>query len=81
MNVVSVDTPNTLSITYERDLFGMYHDWCKSFSTYLSSTISSMQIICFQDSKKCVCNFQIIVAKIDRILRLESMLIVRDTAE
>jgi hypothetical protein len=34
MNVVSVDSPDTLPIIYERGLFGMYHDWCESFNTY-----------------------------------------------
>jgi hypothetical protein len=34
MNVVTVDSPDTLPVIYERGLFGMYHDWCESFSTY-----------------------------------------------
>jgi hypothetical protein len=34
MNIVPVDAPDTLPIIYERGLFGMYHDWCESFSTY-----------------------------------------------
>lgn len=34
MNIVTVDSPDTLPIIYERGLFGMYHDWCGSFSTY-----------------------------------------------
>lgn len=34
MNIVTVDSPDTLPIIYERGLFGMYHDWCESFSTY-----------------------------------------------
>jgi hypothetical protein len=34
MNIVPVDSPDTLPIIYERGLFGMYHDWCESFSTY-----------------------------------------------
>jgi len=34
MNVISVNAPDTLPIIYERGLFGMYHDWCESFSTY-----------------------------------------------
>lgn len=34
MNVVNVDAPDTLPIIFERGLFGMYHDWCESFSTY-----------------------------------------------
>ncbi|XWS44687.1 hypothetical protein CRYUN_Cryun15aG0069000 [Craigia yunnanensis] len=34
MNVVPIDSPDTLPIIFERGLFGMYHDWCESFSTY-----------------------------------------------
>ena len=34
MNVVTIDSPDTLPVIYERGLFGMYHDWCESFSTY-----------------------------------------------
>ena len=34
MNVVPIDSQDTLPIIYERGLFGIYHDWCESFSTY-----------------------------------------------
>lgn len=34
LNVVNVNAPDTLPIIYERGLFGIYHDWCESFSTY-----------------------------------------------
>lgn len=34
MNVIPIDSPDTLPIIYERGLFGIYHDWCESFSTY-----------------------------------------------
>lgn len=34
MNVVPIDSPDTLPVIYERGLFGMYHNWCESFSTY-----------------------------------------------
>lgn len=34
MNVVPIDAPDTLPVIYERGLFGIYHDWCESFSTY-----------------------------------------------
>ena len=34
MNVVPIDSADTLPIIYERGLFGMYHDWCESFNTY-----------------------------------------------
>ncbi|KAK1365630.1 hypothetical protein POM88_041191 [Heracleum sosnowskyi] len=36
MNVVPITSSDTLLIIYERGLFGMYHDWCESFSTYLN---------------------------------------------
>lgn len=34
MNVVTINSPDTLPVIYERGLFGIYHDWCESFSTY-----------------------------------------------
>ncbi|KAG4392958.1 hypothetical protein GLYMA_04G243900v4 [Glycine max] len=34
MNVVPIDSPDTLPIIYERGLFGIYHDWCESLNTY-----------------------------------------------
>lgn len=34
LNVVNINAPDTLPIIYERGLFGIYHDWCESFSTY-----------------------------------------------
>lgn len=34
MNVVPIDSPDTLPIIYERGFFGIYHDWCESFNTY-----------------------------------------------
>lgn len=34
LNVVPIDSADTLPIIYERGLFGIYHDWCESFSTY-----------------------------------------------
>nr|CAB3468988.1 unnamed protein product [Digitaria exilis] len=34
MNVVNVDAADTLPVIFERGLFGIYHDWCESFSTY-----------------------------------------------
>ena len=34
MNTVNIDSPDTLPVIYERGMFGIYHDWCESFSTY-----------------------------------------------
>ncbi|KAL4349925.1 hypothetical protein AHAS_Ahas10G0090700 [Arachis hypogaea] len=58
----------------------MYHDWCKSFSTYFRSYDLLHANYLFLRLKK-RCNFQVVVAEVDRILRPERMFIVRDTAE
>ncbi|XLU26963.1 hypothetical protein S245_063029, partial [Arachis hypogaea] len=75
-----LDTPDTLPILYEHGLFGMYHNWCKLFSTYPRSYNFLHTDYLFSRLKK-MCNFQVVVAEIDQFLRPESMLLVRDTAE
>ncbi|XLS86324.1 hypothetical protein HN51_036490, partial [Arachis hypogaea] len=73
-------TPDTLPIIYERGLFDMYYDWCKSFSTYHRSYDFLYVDYLFSRLKK-MYNFQVVVVEIDQILRPKSTLIVRDTTE
>ncbi|CAI8619155.1 unnamed protein product [Vicia faba] len=80
MNVVTVDSPDTLPIIFERGLFGIYHDWCESFSTYPRSYDLLHADHLFSKLKK-RCKFEAVVAEVDRILRPGGKLIVRDTAE
>ncbi|CAK9171500.1 unnamed protein product [Ilex paraguariensis] len=80
MNVVSVDSPDTLPLIYERGLFGMYHDWCESFSTYPRSYDLLHADHLFSKIKN-KCNLTALVAEVDRILRPEGKLIVRDKVE
>ncbi|KAI4345070.1 hypothetical protein L6164_012237 [Bauhinia variegata] len=80
MNVVSVDAPDTLPIIYERGLFGIYHDWCESFSTYPRSYDLLHADHMFTKLKK-RCTLVGVVAEIDRILRPEGKFIVRDKVE
>ncbi|KAJ1405038.1 S-adenosyl-L-methionine-dependent methyltransferase [Sesbania bispinosa] len=80
MNVVTVDSPDTLPIIFERGLFGIYHDWCESFSTYPRSYDLLHADHLFSKLKK-RCKFEAVVAEVDRILRPEGKLIVRDTVE
>ncbi|KAJ9560227.1 hypothetical protein OSB04_005387 [Centaurea solstitialis] len=80
MNVVPVDSPDTLPIIYERGLFGIYHNWCESFSTYPRSYDLLHADHLFSDVKK-RCKIQSLMAEVDRILRPEGKLIVRDTVE
>lgn len=80
MNVVSVDSPDTLPIIYERGLFGIYHDWCESFSTYPRSYDLLHADHLFSKIKK-KCNITALIAEVDRILRPEGKLIIRDTTD
>ncbi|CAA0819523.1 Probable methyltransferase PMT26 [Striga hermonthica] len=80
MNVVSIDAPDTLPIIYERGLFGIYHDWCESFSAYPRSYDLLHADHLFSKIQK-KCNIMGLVAEVDRILRPEGKIIVRDTVE
>ncbi|KAM7276757.1 hypothetical protein ACFE04_018623 [Oxalis oulophora] len=80
MNVVSIDSADTLPIVYERGLFGIYHDWCESFSTYPRSYDLLHADHLFSKVKK-RCKLVTVAAEVDRIVRPEGKLIVRDDTE
>ncbi|KAL3844764.1 hypothetical protein ACJIZ3_002167 [Penstemon smallii] len=80
MNIVSVDAPDTLPIIYERGLFGIYHDWCESFSTYPRS-YDLLHADHLFSKIKTKCNIMALVTEADRILRPDGKIIVRDTVE
>ncbi|XP_021301189.1 probable methyltransferase PMT26 [Herrania umbratica] len=80
LNVVPIDSPDTLPIIYERGLFGMYHDWCESFSTYPRSYDLLHADHLFSKVKK-RCNLVAVIAEVDRVLRPEGKLIVRDNVD
>ncbi|PKA51739.1 putative methyltransferase PMT26 [Apostasia shenzhenica] len=77
MNVVPIDSPDTLPVIYERGLFGIYHDWCESFNTYPRTYDLLHADHLFSGLKKRCVLFPVIV-EVDRILRPEGKLIVRD---
>ncbi|XP_074371252.1 putative methyltransferase PMT25 [Apium graveolens] len=80
MNVVPITSSDTLPIIYERGLFGMYHDWCESFSTYPRTYDLVHADHLFSDLRK-RCKLEGVIAEVDRILRPKGILIVRDDAE
>ncbi|XP_047074171.1 probable methyltransferase PMT26 [Lolium rigidum] len=80
MNVVPIDSPDTLPIIYERGLFGLYHDWCESFSTYPRSYDLVHANHIFSKVKK-RCELLGVIVEVDRIARPGGRLIVRDDME
>ncbi|PNY06462.1 putative methyltransferase PMT27-like protein [Trifolium pratense] len=76
-NIVNIDAPDTLPIIYERGLFGIYHDWCESFSTY-PRTYDLLHADKLFSKIKERCKIVPVIAEVDRIMRPGGTLIVRD---
>lgn len=78
MNVVPVNgANNTLGIIYERGLLGTYMDWCEAFSTYPRTydLIHAHGVFSMYMDK---CDIIDILLEMDRILRPEGTVIIRD---
>ncbi|KAK5819028.1 probable methyltransferase PMT15 [Gossypium arboreum] len=82
MNAVPVeaDQLNTLGVIYERGLIGTYQNWCEAMSTYPrtydfihADTIFSL----YKDS----CDTEDILLEMDRVLRPEGGVIIRDDVD
>lgn len=81
MNVVpTIAEKNTLGVIYERGLIGIYHDWCEGFSTYPRTydLIHANGVFSLYKDK---CNLEDILLEIDRILRPEGAVILRDEVD
>ncbi|KAJ0961753.1 hypothetical protein J5N97_029581 [Dioscorea zingiberensis] len=81
MNVVpTISKKNTLGIIYERGLIGIYHDWCEAFSTYPRTydLIHASGLFSLYQNK---CKTEDILLEMDRILRPEGTVILRDDVD
>ncbi|QHO08498.1 putative methyltransferase [Arachis hypogaea] len=86
MNVVPADKPSTLDVIYDRGLIGLYHDWCEPFSTYprtydLLHATNIGSLIKDPTSGESRCSLVDLMVEMDRILRPEGTVVVRDTPE
>lgn len=79
MNVIPIDGPDTLPLIFDRGLFGVYHDWCESFNTYPRTYDLLHADHLFSDLTS-RCNLVDTILEMDRILRPQGWVIVRDTA-
>ncbi|KAE8695678.1 putative methyltransferase PMT25 [Hibiscus syriacus] len=80
MNVVPIDTQDTLPIIFERGLIGIYHDWCESFNTY-PRTYDLLHSSFLFKNRTLRCEIIDIAVEMDRILRPDGYLLLQDTME
>ncbi|KAJ8774469.1 hypothetical protein K2173_016915 [Erythroxylum novogranatense] len=80
MNVVPTVAKNTLGVIYERGLIGIYHDWCEGFSTY-PRTYDFIHANGIFSLYQNVCEPENILLEMDRILRPEGSVIIRDAVD
>ncbi|KAL2458355.1 putative methyltransferase PMT15 [Abeliophyllum distichum] len=81
MNIVPVEAKvNTLGVIYERGLIGAYHSWCEAMSTY-PRTYDLIHADAVFTLYKNRCEMEDIMLEMDRILRPEGSLIIRDDVD
>ncbi|KAH6770854.1 S-adenosyl-L-methionine-dependent methyltransferases superfamily protein [Perilla frutescens var. hirtella] len=81
MNIVPVEAKfNTLGAIYERGLIGTYQSWCEAMSTY-PRTYDLIHADSIFTLYKDRCEMEDIMLEMDRILRPEGSLIIRDDVD
>ncbi|KAF7820890.1 putative methyltransferase PMT16 [Senna tora] len=81
MNVVPPQAKlNTLGAIFERGLIGTYHDWCEAMSTYPRTydLIHADSVFTLYNDR---CEMDGILLEMDRILRPEGSVIIRDDVD
>ncbi|KAG5007219.1 hypothetical protein AAZX31_09G131000 [Glycine max] len=81
MNVVPVQAKvDTLGAIYERGLIGTYHNWCEAMSTYPRTydLIHADSVFSLYSDR---CELEDILLEMDRILRPEGSVIIRDDVD
>ncbi|WOL08708.1 hypothetical protein Cni_G17461 [Canna indica] len=82
MNVVPTNGPNYLPLIFDRGFIGVQHDWCEAFPTYPRTydMVHAEGLLSLEARQKQRCSMLDIFLEIDRILRPEGWVIIRDTA-
>ncbi|KAL3521503.1 hypothetical protein ACH5RR_019652 [Cinchona calisaya] len=81
MNIIPVEAKvNTLGVIYERGLIGTYQSWCEAMSTY-PRTYDLIHADSVFTLYKDRCEMEDIMLEMDRILRPEGSLIIRDDVD
>ncbi|KAI3703584.1 hypothetical protein L1987_73774 [Smallanthus sonchifolius] len=79
MNVVSSYASNTLPVVFDRGLIGTFHDWCEAFSTY-PRTYDLLHVDGLFTTENHRCEMKHVLLEMDRILRPNGYVIVRESS-
>nr|ACJ85808.1 unknown [Medicago truncatula] len=81
MNVVPRSGPNYLPLIQDRGFVGVLHDWCEAFPTYPRTydLVHAAGILSLEFSQPLRCTMLDLFIEIDRLLRPEGWIIIRDT--
>ncbi|KAF5178259.1 S-adenosyl-l-methionine-dependent methyltransferases superfamily protein [Thalictrum thalictroides] len=80
MNIVPASMDNTLSAIYNRGLIGAFHDWCEPFSTYPRTydLLHANHLFSHYKNRGEGCLVEDILLEMDRIIRPQGFIIIRD---
>lgn len=81
MNVVPASGLNTLPVIYKRGFIGTLHDWCEAFPTYPRTYDLLHGVGVLSQHLKTGCNLSSLLLEMDRILRPEGWVLLRDRLE
>ncbi|KAG2282051.1 hypothetical protein Bca52824_053271 [Brassica carinata] len=84
MNVVPTAGPNHLPMILDRGFVGVLHDWCEAFPTYPRTydLVHADNLLSLQTSqRRSSCSLLQILTEVDRLLRPEGWVIIRDTVQ
>ncbi|KAI5064903.1 hypothetical protein GOP47_0019598 [Adiantum capillus-veneris] len=83
MNVVPRSGHDTLSLIYKRGLVGLQHDWCEALPTYPRSfdLLHGIGLLSKELGRSNGCGLSTLFLEMDRIMRPEGWVILRDKVE
>ncbi|CAN1331829.1 Probable pectin methyltransferase QUA2 [Linum perenne] len=82
MNVVPTSGPNYLPMILDRGFVGVSHDWCEAFPTYPRTydLVHADGLLSLETSRQKRCTLLDLFIEVDRVLRPEGWMIIRDTS-
>ncbi|XP_012450019.1 probable pectin methyltransferase QUA2 isoform X1 [Gossypium raimondii] len=82
LNVVPTSGPNYLPLILDRGYVGVLHDWCEAFPTYPRTydMVHADGLLSLETSQHRRCTMLDLFTEIDRLLRPEGWILIRDAA-